>query len=549
MDLEAWLYKLFLSSGGQDFAGRRLIEIYRERLGGGPHVETAFSAPGPASKAGVQPEWMQRAGKAAAKIIIEGPDDVRFKALDVLSHVHDPDLAGGLLKRATYLKVPGHQVMAIVGASGSLVPEHAVHLEKLAESASPDVCAAAVLAMAFTDDASLLAEIEGHYFSTAPEVRASAVLATGLLMARTGVGVDHGVTEPIMTLLRTRQWRVTYQATILTLGVMGGEDAAAQLMNFIASRGRIGEPESKKNKVTAGESGSLTMRLALLALAAGSFEGPDVTDALVDGCWSDVEEVREMAGYALLLEASDPGVVLRFLPSHIPVDPQMKLGRFKLEGIMASLVSTPGYAYDLGTLEALRPSLEASLDARLSMHSTVKSMDNDAVDDLIETLAILDASEQAPSLLPFTDHVSSVDEGAARQLLSGIVSAHLPELDVVLSSVLTGPAANRDFALVGLASLMGKIGGTTPPASLVELATGADSPQLASAAIQALGSFDSGGTVAVLKDLLSASTWSLRVEIVGALGHMGCAEAKALLEAVAAKDRSGAVREAAAAAI
>jgi len=550
MNLEAWLYKLFLSSKGRDFAGRRLIEIYRDRLGGGPRVEKVFT-PSAAPEGGApdDADWMKRAGKAAAKILVEGPDDVRFKALDVLSHVRDPELAGSLLKRASYIKVPGHQVMAIVGISGSLAPEHGPYLVDLVESTSPDVRAAAVLGMAFTGDPALFEEIEKHYFSSAPEVRAAAVLATGLLMARTGQGVDQGASESIMTLLRTRQWRVTYQATILTLGVMGGEESSEQLMNFIASRGRIGTSDKKPAKLKAGDAGSLTMRLALLALAAGSFEGPDVTQALLEGCWSDVDDVRDIAGYALLLETSDPGVVIRPVPSHIPVTQGMRHGSFRVEDILEKLVSVPDYRFDAETVEALRPRLEEALEARLGMHASASSMDNENVKLLLETLLILDAEEGRTSWLPFSDHLEAGSAAASRAVLDAVVHARLSKLDAIMGLVLEGPAASRDPALVGLASVMGKIGGTAPPASLVELATGQHSGHMTSAAVEALGAFDSAECVEVLKGLLSSKPWSLRVEIVEALASMKTDAAHDLLVIVAGKDKSDAVREAASAAL
>ncbi|MBW2264066.1 MAG: HEAT repeat domain-containing protein [Deltaproteobacteria bacterium] len=550
MDLEVWLYKLFFSSKGRDFAGRRLVEIYRDRLGGGARVEKVFTqSPAPGDGGQGDEDWLRRAGKAAAKILVEGPDDVRFKALDVLSHIRDPDLAGSLLKRTSYIKVPGHQVMAIVGISGSLAPEHGPYLVKLVESTSPDVRAAAVLGMAFTGDPAMLDEIEKHYFSSAPEVRASAVLASGLLMARTGHVVDQGASESIMTLLRTRQWRVTYQATILTLGVMGGDEASEQLMNFIASRGRIGQSDKKPTKITAGDPGSLTMRLALLALAAGSFEGPEVTEALIDGCWSGVDAVRDIAGYSLLLETSDPGVVIRPVPSHIPVTQGMRHGRFRVAKILEELISVPDYRFDGEMIEALKPRLEEALETRLHMHASAPTMNNDEVKLLLETLLILDAEVGRTSWLPFSDHLEDGSAGASRAVLASVIHSRLPQLDAILALVLEGPAASRDTALIGLASVMGKMGGKTPPGALVDLATGKHTEHMTASAIMALGSFDSEECVDVLHELLSTKPWSLRVEIVKALASMQSPGAHGLLSIVADKDKSNAVREAAAASL
>jgi HEAT repeat protein len=505
--------------------------------------------PAAAGGGGKDPDWKRRAGKAASKILAEGPDDVRFKALDVLSHISDPELAGGLLKRASYLKVPGHQVMALVGASGSIRGEHAPYLVQLAGSTSPDVRAAAVLCMAFTDDPDMLAEIESHYFSSAPEVRASAVLASGLLMARTGAGVDQGVSESIMTLLRTRQWRVTYQATILTLGVMGGDEAAEQLMNFIASRGRIGQPGKKPPKIIAGDAGSLTMRLALLALAAGSFEGPDVTNALLDGCWSDLDAVRQIAGYALLVETSDPGVVMRPVPTHIPVTQGMRHGRFRVAKILEELIAVPDYRFDEETLGAMRPGLEAALDARLDMHAQTPSMGNDDVASLLETLVILDATEDGVSWLPFSDHLLAQGAESSRRMLAQVVESRIDKIDSILSIVLSSPAANRDSALMGLVSVLGKIGGSEPPASLVAIVTGGHAQPKITAAVDALGSFDSEETVGVLKGLLATSSWSVRLEVVHALARLETGGAAELLGLIAEKDKSPAVREAASGAI
>ena len=544
MDLEAWLYKLFIAGKGHDFAGRKLADMYLDRLGGGPSEEMLIGGTSGGVPGDPPPEWLVRAGKVAAKIIVDGPSDARYEALSVLSYVHDPEVSGSLLKRAKYLKNPVHQVMAIVGASGGVLPEHAAYLEDLAGSASPDVRAASVLCLAFTGDQSVLSAIENQYFSAAPEVRAAAVLATGLLMARTHVGVDQGTTEAIVTLLRTRQWRVTYQAAILTLGVMGGEDASSQIMNFIASKGRT-EPDGEgQTKVTAGDQGSLTMRLALLALAAGSFEGPDVLDALVDGCWSGDEKVREMAGWALLLETREPGVVIRPLPTHIPLDPGMQFGRLSVGSVLEKFASAPGYGFDSGTVEKLRPILEEALDGRLADHAMVPIMDNERLVPLLDTIEVLDAAQGGPSWLPFTDHLID-DGGSGRGTLESVVGSRAGMIGDILGVVLDGTAAGVDPAIVGLISILGKIGGTVPPQPLVKIASGSGSAALRTEAIGALASFDSGETVDVFRSMLGEASWSLRLEMVQALARMQDPAAASLLLAISEKDSSAAVREAA----
>ncbi|MBW2262411.1 MAG: HEAT repeat domain-containing protein, partial [Deltaproteobacteria bacterium] len=106
-----------------------------------------------------------------------------------------------------------------------------------------------------------------------------------------------------------------------------------------------------------------------------------------------------------------------------------------------------------------------------------------------------------------------------------------------------------DTALIRLASVMGKIAGKTPPGALVDLATGKHTEHMTASAIRALGSFDSEECVDVLQELLSTKPWSLRVEIVKALASMQSSGAHGLLSIVADKDKSDAVREAAAASL
>jgi hypothetical protein len=225
----------------------------------------------------------------------------------------------------------------------------------------------------------------------------------------------------------------------------------------------------------------------------------------------------------------------------------MRHGRFRVARILEKLISVPDYHFDAQTVESLGPRLEEALVARLDLHASAPKMDNEHVKLLLETLLILDAGEDNASWLPFSDHLEESTAQASRTVLQKVVHARLSQLDAILALVLEGPAASRDAALIGLASVMGKIGGSVPPAALVALATGEHPEHMTASAVRALGSFDSQECVEVLKTLLSTRPWSLRVEIVQALGSMQTPGARDLLAIVAEKDKSGAVREAASA--
>ncbi len=546
LDLETWMFKLFMSGSDRDYVGTRLVEIYEERLRPVPGPEQVYTAdPITETASGTQFPWHARAAKVSGRILVDGPSVARPAALRVLGRIRDPETATNLLKRASYLQDSHDQVMVLVAVSRSLGPGHATLLLPYLSSTSPDVVAAAVLCLAFTRDSEMLERIETFYFDPAPEVRASAVLSTGLLMSRTGEGIDQGATDKILTLLRTRQWKVTYQATAMTLGLMGGDGSKGQLMNFIASRGKMDiDNAPTASVIKSGDSGSLTLRLALLALAAGSFEGPEVTASLMDGCWSSDVEVRESAGFALLVHMQKPGLTMRPLPASIPITQSSKQGRFRVAEVLATFAHVPGYTWKADEIEAMLDLLSDALDARLAMHLSVSGMDGDAVRDVDETLAVFSGSAEGITWLPFSDHVPAGGEARVEILVAGLLAQRIPTFDAIMAAVMEGPAATRESAAVTLMTLLGRLGGTTPPCAVASLvASGEEDQALTLLGISTLGSFDSPGSVEIMAGLLPVSVWNVRIAIVDALARMSCTEAGALLEVIAAKDGSPAVRQ------
>ncbi len=547
-DLEEWLFKIYYGTSDRGFASKYLLEIYATRLGvAEAHHEGLYAQqPAASKKAAVAVQgWEKRAAKTSSRVLAEGPEDARLDALHVFSSLHDPEAATNLLKRAAYLKSGWHQVAAIVAASGSVSPEHAGLLEPFLASDNPEVRAAATLCIAFTGDPGRLADLEERFFDPSPEVRAASVLATGLLMSRTGVGVDASVSEPIMTLLRTRQWQVTYQSTIVALGVMGGPEAAELLMNFATSRGKVEPDGAAPIALDSGSAESLTLRLTLLTLAAGSFEGPDVTGVLVDGCWSQDGSVRDTAGYAVLMETSVPGSVVRPLPAGIPVTHGLEMGRFRLSDVLESFALVPAYTLDADALGDLAPWMATSLDERLAMHAAAGVLDNDGMDSVMETMAVLDEDQSGPSFLPFSGHLVAGHQDEGRALIGRMISERLDAIGVVLDLVVASPAADRDLALLRFLSLLAKVGGKVPPPSLAALVGGGETQAMTVAAIGTLAAFDSSDTVDALRSILHESPWNVRLAVVEALGRLEDPAAKDLLEVISVDDRSAVVRQAA----
>ncbi|MFH1437036.1 MAG: tetratricopeptide repeat protein, partial [Pseudomonadota bacterium] len=434
--VEPYIYKLYKKSKSERLL-KELIDIYTILIEKeGDRLDMCLSGPskgegeGGGEEAQSECSWVHRAGALTASVIIDGPQELCYEAAQVFQRVKTVSMAESILAKAVNTKQPVAGLVAMAAAADSGFSSYKIAdlYKSFIKSENKDIKGLALIAFSLMGVEGVQDDVLAYFQDPQTEMRASAVLAAGILLSG-----DHSdefggkAREEIFKLLQERQFNQTYQAAIIALGQMGGQDAFSSLSNLYTRYAR-------DNKSKWGTSASsIARKLALLAMAEGKLEDDLALPFLIRETWSDDMDISGTAAYALHALSCNRkgGACGSMIKDTVPVTASMKLGKFQLNGLLEQWAAHPSYEFSSGQMDYVSGYFRDVFNSEIDLLLTKEKPSSSNFNRFDEVLASM-VSEGEAAWEPLTAHVPKKESEAVRKVIAGVYSERSGDFEKIL---------------------------------------------------------------------------------------------------------------------